>query len=217
MTSGLSYQCAIDALGAAADPSYDRLRTRRPRRRHEQHAAYAPELNIVGAAGGGAGVDITSSPQMFEDGNLFSGIPFGAVIGASRGYRDVDLRSVLTPQGLAMVKAAAEMTMEQLVASFPSSAGATVSRSRACSTYRGCVPPSSKAGWRATPMTALHLYHAVHDKYPAVADVDELLEKYRGEGVDVTYRRFRFGGHMTALFAGVPGSLRFLSKRFAAP
>jgi hypothetical protein len=43
-------------------------------------------------------------------------------------------------------------------------------------------------------MTTMHLYHAVHDKYPAIADVDKLVEKYRREGVDVTYRRFRFGG-----------------------
>ena len=68
---------------------------------------------------------------------------------------------------------------------------------------------------RATPMTPLHLYHAVQDKYPAIADVDKLVEKYRREGVDVTYRRFRFGGHMTAVVTGVPGSLRFLSERFS--
>jgi hypothetical protein len=66
-------------------------------------------------------------------------------------------------------------------------------------------------------MVPLHLYHAVHDRYPAVADVDKLVEKYRREGVDVTYRRFRMGGHVTSVFAGLPGSLRLLSERFAAP
>ena len=70
---------------------------------------------------------------------------------------------------------------------------------------------------RATPMVPLHLYHAVHDKYPAIADVDRLVEKYRREGVDVAYRRFRVGGHVTAVLAGVPGALRFLSKRFSGP
>jgi hypothetical protein len=34
----------------------------------------------------------------------------------------------------------------------------------------------------------MHLYHTVHDKYPAIADVDRFVEKYRREEVDVTYR-----------------------------
>jgi len=184
----------------------------------ELQAAYAPELHLVGAAGGGAGVDITSSPQMFEDGNLLSGIPFGAVIGISRGFRDVDLHSVLTPQGQAMVAAAAEMTMEQLVASF-----AFVRWSDYLTVPSVSEIPGMRAAFEhgrlggATPMIPLHLYHAVHDKYPAIADVDKLVEKYRHEGVDVTYHRFPVGGHMTAVFTGMPGSLRFLSERFAAP
>ena len=85
----------------------------------EQQPAYAPELNLVGAAAGGAGVDAISSPQMFEDGNLLSGIPFGAVIGISRGFPDIDLLGVLTPEGQAMVAAAADMTVEQLIMNFP--------------------------------------------------------------------------------------------------
>ena len=284
----LSYQCAIDALGATADPSYTlrrgdqvelpliALALRRgwavvttdyngPRHAFcafslvarfvldgiraaidfpaagfdaatpiglwgysggalatlfaiELQRAYAPELNIVGAAAGGAGVDMTSSPQMFEDGNFLSGIPFGSVIGASRGFPDVDLQSVLTPQGQAMVAAAAEMNMEQLVASFPFvrwSNYLTVP-----SVFEipgmGAVFEALRLG-QATPMTPLHLYHAVHDKYPAIADVDKLVDKYRREGVDVTYRRFGFGGHVTVGSTGVPGSLRFLSERFGAP
>jgi triacylglycerol lipase len=184
----------------------------------EQHPAYAPELNLVGAAAGGVGVDAISSPHMFEDGNVLSGIPFGAIIGISRGFPDVDLLGVLTPQGRAMVAAAADMTVEQLITSFPFIR---------CSDYL-TVPsvleiPGMRAAMvacrlgQATPQTAMHLYHAVHDKYPPIADVDNLVEKYCREGVDVTYRRFRLGGHVIVTFAGVPGALRFLSERFGSP
>src|SRR5439155_473381 len=85
----------------------------------EQQPGYASELNIVGAAAGAVGVDPVSSPEMFEDANLLSGIPFGAVVGVSRGFPDVDLLGVLTHQAEAMVASAAAMTLEQLVASFP--------------------------------------------------------------------------------------------------
>src|SRR5436190_19873442 len=70
---------------------------------------------------------------------------------------------------------------------------------------------------RASPTTTMYLYHAVHDQYPAIADVDKLVEKYRREGVDVTYRRFRFGEHMIVALTGIPSALRFLSERFGSP
>jgi pimeloyl-ACP methyl ester carboxylesterase len=182
----------------------------------EQHPSYAPELNIVGAAAGAAGVDPVSSPDMFEDGNLLSGVPFGAVIGISRAFPDVDLLGVLTPQGQAMAAAAAEMTVVQLVMCFPF---------LRCSDYLTVPSVLEIPGMRsameavrlgqATPMTTMYLYHAVHDQYPPIADVDKLVEKYRREGVDVTYRRFRFGEHIIVALTGVPGTLRFLSDRFS--
>jgi hypothetical protein len=172
----------------------------------------------VGAAAGGVGVDAVSSPQMFEDGNLLSGVPFAAVIGVSRGFPDVDLLGVLTPHGQAMVEAAVDMTLEQLVMSFPFlcwSDYLTVPSVLEIPGMRAAFEASQLG--QATPQTAMHLYHAVHDKYPPIADVDKLVEKYRREGVDVTYRRFRFGGHVTVSFTGVPGALRFLSEQFGRP
>jgi hypothetical protein len=117
-----------------------------------------------------------------------------------------------------MVAAAAEMTMEQLVASFPFVRWSDHLKVPSVLEIPGMRAALEQGGVLgvATPRTPLHLYHAVHDKYPAIADVDKLVEKYRREGVDVTYRRFRFGGHVPAVFAGVPGSLRFLTERFAA-
>ena len=181
----------------------------------EQQPAYAPELNIVGAAAGAVGVDPVSSPEMFEDANLLSGIPFGAVIGLSRGFPDVDLLAVLTPQGRAMAAAAADMTIEQLVASFPFlrlSDYLTVPSVLEIPGMRTALE-AVRLG-QATPTTTMYLYHAVHDQYPAIADVDKLVEKYRREGVNVTYRRFRFGEHMIGALTGIPSALRFLSGRF---
>jgi hypothetical protein len=182
----------------------------------EQQPAGAPELNIVGAAAGAAGVDIISSPQMFEAGNALSGVPFGAVIGVSRGFPDVDLRGVLTPQGRALVAAAQDMSVEQLIMSFPFlrwSEHLTVPSVLDIPGMRAAME-AIRIG-QATPSTAIYLYHAVHDKYPPIADVDKLVEQYRRDGVDVTYRRFGVGGHVFASFAGAPGALRFLSDRFA--
>lgn len=181
----------------------------------EQHPQYAPELNIVGAAAGGAGVDVLSSPGMFEAGNLLSGIPFGACIAASRTFADFDLDGHLTPHGRAMVAAAEQMTMEQLALSFP------FLRMSSILTVPSILDvPGTRAAFEATrcgqaaPSTSLFLYHAIHDQAPAIADVDELVETYRRDGVDVTYRRYRLGEHLIVMFRAVRPALRFLANRF---
>jgi len=183
----------------------------------EQHSSYAPELNIVAAAAGATPVDPTSS-GLPDDGNIFSGLAVATLVGMSRGFPDVDLLGALTPQGQAMVAAAADMTFQQLIMSFPF----------VCWGDYLTVPgvfeiPGLRTAFeairlgQATPMTSVYLYHAVHDQYPAIADVDKLVEKYRRERVDVTYRRFRFGEHMIVALTGVPSALRFLSERFSSP
>jgi Secretory lipase len=63
----------------------------------------------------------------------------------------------------------------------------------------------------ATP--SMYLYHAVRDQYPAIADVDKLVDKYRSEGVEVIYKRYRFGKHAVVALTGVPSALRFLTAR----
>jgi Secretory lipase len=53
----------------------------------------------------------------------------------------------------------------------------------------------------------------IRDQYPAIADVDKLVDKYRSEGVEVIYKRYRFGKHAVVALTGVPSALRFLTAR----
>ena len=182
----------------------------------EQHPSYAPELNIVGAAAGGVPVDERSWPRMLDDDYFLSGQSLASCIGISREFPDVDLHGALTPQGEALVAAAAEMTVEQLWLSFPFLHWGDYLTVPSWLEIPGMRGVANRLG-EATPTTSMYLYHAVHDQFPAIADVDELVEKYRREGVDVTYRRFRFGEHFIVALTSVPSSLRFLSERFGSP
>jgi Secretory lipase len=184
----------------------------------EQQAAYAPELNIVGIAAGGAGVDLVASPEMYDGGNFVSGVPFGSVIGLSRAFPSIDLSNVFTPRGQAMAYAAANLRVEQLLLSFP------FIRLRDHLTVDGLFEiPGMRAAMeairlgKATPKAPMYIYHAVRDQYPAIKDVDRLVDKYRSEGVDVLYKRFRFGKHAIVAITGVRSSLRFLADRFQHP
>jgi Secretory lipase len=146
-----------------------------------------------------------------------SRIPFGACIGISREHPDVDLLGALTPKGQAMVAPAAEMTVEQLLLSLPFLHWSAYLIVRSVYEIPGMRTAfeANRLG-QATPTTTMFLYHAVHEQNLAVSDADKFVAKYRREGVDVTYRRFRFGEHIIVMLTGVPSSFRFLSERFGA-
>jgi hypothetical protein len=182
----------------------------------EQQPSYAPELDLVAVAAGGGGVDITSSPEMFEVGNLLSGIPFGACVAATRAFPDFDLDGHLTSFGKRMVAAAEDMTMEQLALSFPyvrMSSLLTVPTISDVPGARECFE-ATRCG-HGTPLAPMFLYHALHDQATEIADVDRLVETYRREGVDVTYRRYRVGEHLIVMARAIRPSLRFLAEHFA--
>lgn len=187
----------------------------------EQHPGYAPELNIVGAAAGGITVDPATMTGTFEDvydGSLLSGVPLGAIIGISREFPDVDLVGALNPQGKALVASAAEMTVEQLFMSFPFLHWGdylTVPSVLDIPGLRAAFV-ANRLG-QAAPTTPLYLYHGVHEQNLPIADADRFVETYRHLGADVTYKRVRFGEHIIVTLTGLPGALRFLTERFAAP
>lgn len=282
----LSYQCAIDSLGAAADPSFTlrrgnqkelalmALALRRgwaivtadytgPRRAYaagliagrfvldairaavrfdadgvdgstpvglwgysggaqatawaaEQHAGYAPELNIVGSAAGGVPADLVSSIPRF-DGSIFSGLGVGACVGLSREFPDIDLHAGITPEGRRLMESAVDMTVEQIAAHFP------FVRWRDYLTVPEVLDiPGLRAAFeanalgQATPVAPVYLYHAIRDQLLAIEEVDALVARYRAEGAAVEYRRFRFGEHVIVAVTGVPSALRFLAARFRA-
>lgn len=114
-----------------------------------------------------------------------------------------------------MVGAAEGMTMDQPALSFPFLRMSCILTVPTISDV-----PGTRAGFeatrcgQATPATAMFLYHAVHDQATEIADVDKLAEKYRNAGVDVVYRRYRFGEHIMVMFRAVSSALRFLAERF---
>ncbi|MGC4062537.1 MAG: lipase family protein [Aquabacterium sp.] len=65
--------------------------------------SYAPELNIIGAAAGGLPVNPTNVAKKV-DGTFFAGAYFGALVGLSRAYPEIDIEQYATPAGLVAFK-----------------------------------------------------------------------------------------------------------------
>ena len=186
----------------------------------EHHPSYAPELNILGVAAGGITVDPITATGTFEDaydGSFLSGIPLGAIIGISREFPDVDLQGSFTPQGRAMVAAAAEMTVVQLLMSFPFLHWSHYLTVPSVLDIPGLRAAFETSGFgKATPTTAIYIYHGAHEQNLSIADADKFVEAYRRAGANVVYRRVRIGEHMIVMVTGMKGALRFLSDRLGS-
>jgi hypothetical protein len=183
----------------------------------EQHPTYAPELDIVASAAGGITGDPTSAPHIFEAGSLLSGVWFGAMIGISR-ETDVDLIGSLTPEGQALVASAAEMSIVELLLSFPYLRWGdylTVPDVFEIPGMRSFIDVNDFG--RAAPRSPLHLYHSVRDQNRPLEDVEQLAETYRRGGAEVSCRPYRFGEHMVVALTGARGALRFLAQRLDPP
>ena len=183
----------------------------------EHHTEYAPELNLAAIAAGGLTVDPTTTTRTFEDaydGSILSGIPLGGIIGVSREHPEVDLGGGLNAQGQALVRAAADLRLVELLLSFPFLHWAdylTVPEVLDLPGLRSAFE-ANRYGL-AAPAAPLHVYHGVLEQNLRIDEADEFVETYRRMGAEVDYRRIRFGEHLLSAVIGVPGALRFLSDR----
>lgn len=184
----------------------------------ELQPTYAPDLHLVGVAVGGLTVDPATTSRTFEDaydGSILSGIPLGAIVGVSREHPEVDFGAGLNERGLALLAAANDLTMVELLLRFPFLHWGEYL------TVPGVLDiPGLRAAFEANrygtaaPSAPMYVYHGIHEQNLRIDEADALVDAYRRMGTDVTYERIRIGGHMLTSGIGAPGALRFLRDRF---
>ncbi|MCB0975600.1 MAG: hypothetical protein KDB86_13760 [Actinobacteria bacterium] len=180
----------------------------------ELQPSYAPNLKIVCAAAGGGGVDVASTPDMFESRTALSGIPFGACIAAARSFPEIQLDASLTETGRRYATAASDMTVDELALNFPFLKMSSILTVPTVLDVPGVRPAleAQRCGQHG-PAAAMLLYHAIHDQATEIDDVDRLVAFYKASGVRVVYRRYRFGEHMIVMLRAIRPVLKYLSDQ----
>ena len=183
---------------------------------NELAAAYAPELNIVGAASGGLAANI--SDVMSEvNGGVFSGIYFAALFGLDRAYPALDINSLLTARGKQMEASISTMCLVQYVPTyaFQTMQSYTVNQVNPL-TEPAFIKVNSEldAGNYGTPKAPSYIYIASNDELVVPANVDTLVGRYCAEGLKVEYVKIP-GEHASTLVTGFPGAVAWLASRFA--
>jgi hypothetical protein len=183
----------------------------------EQAPAYAPELNIVGAAIGGLPVNIAHIAAK-ADGGLFAGIYFAAAVGIARAYPQINIDSLLNPAGEQMKQAISGMCIAQFAA--------TYAFQRIESYTNGGLDPLSlpvvqqvaaanTMGVVGVPKIPMQIYMATFDELVVTPDVTTLVNHYCAAGAKIQYLQFPFAEHVTAEAEGLPGAVAYIQARFA--
>jgi hypothetical protein len=174
---------------------------------------YAPELHIVGVAAGGVAADITAVAKG-ADGGPLSGIEFAGAVGMSRAYPEIT--TLLNDAGLAMAESMRHQCLDGYA---PQYAFQTLD------TYT-TVPDAICLPWvqdiltlnhlgHHKPAAPMYIYHALADELIPIADVNDLVATYCGEGVTVQYYQDTSSDHVSLDVSGAPAAIAYLTARFA--
>jgi hypothetical protein len=181
---------------------------------NELAATYAPELNLVGVAAGGVPADIEAIARAI-DGTALSGVYFGATVGLSRAYPEINIDALLNDRGQAAFETLGGQCIGEFTVSF------AFQRMRDYVTVPELLDvPAIKTviaentmGQRL-PDAPTYIYQGTHDELAITPPVDALVGKYCGMGAPVQYVKI-LGEHITTAGTGVPGALAYLNARLA--
>jgi triacylglycerol lipase len=185
----------------------------------ELTAGYAPELNVVGAVLGSPVGDCGSVARRLN-GSVFSGLAALMIAALTHVFpgaqRVVD--EYATDEGKALLDELQTMTTAAAVwrlrkMDIGSYVGMSADELWDLPEVRH-IFDETKLG-RSTPKPPVLIVQAVFDNIISVADIDQLVDTYAGNGAAVTYHRDRFCEHLLLHPLSAPMTLRWLRDRFA--
>jgi hypothetical protein len=181
----------------------------------ELQATYAPELNVKGAAHGGAPYDLPTTIA-HNDGGLFSGVLLGATVGLGRAYPEMGLDTVFNAAGKRMQSDIGDEGIFSFAPKYPL---------KHLADYTDVPDPVDLPQIKSvieknnlglhTPAHPVFLYHGIIDEVNPISEADGLFEKYCDGGGTVDYHRELIGEHVVTTVLSAPAAAQFLADRFA--
>lgn len=183
----------------------------------EMAPQYAPELNIIGAVLGSPVGDMASA-LMRLNGRIHAGLPVMAIAGLRRVYPALDraIEDHATASGRRDLATIAELPTLDAIRQFKDHdlddyldvPLADILAEPEIVTMMADLSLGTHA-----PEIPLLVVQAVHDEVIDVADVDAQVQRYRDQGVSVTYVRDQLSEHYTLLPLSGPLAVGWLAHR----
>ncbi|MFB9503016.1 lipase family protein [Saccharothrix mutabilis subsp. capreolus] len=175
---------------------------------------YAPELNLVGAVGGGVPADLVQVSLQL-DGKLGFGFLAYSLIGLDNAYPELDLENYLNETGRTeFARMRREACTLELLLDY---------RGKRLSEYTTSSPvltppwlarvQENKLGGTAVRVP-VHQYHGTRDDVVDFAQHKALRDTYCKAGVAVDWKTYDTD-HITGVYLGNAGAAAFIADRFA--
>lgn len=184
----------------------------------EQHASYAPDINIVGVAQGGVPADVGAMLRM-ASGNAGAGIISSGALGATREYPELAkfFDEHLTPAGRAYFSAKDNLCQIPAALVVPFVDQRALFDIPDFFTHPTIVKAFEKLKMgRTVPDMPMFIFQSNPDWLVPVGVVNELVDTYCADpNAQVQYVRDHFSEHLTLDLFGAPLQIKYLKDRFA--
>ena len=180
----------------------------------ELQPTYAPELNVVGIAGGGTPADLELSLKQILGGPA-AGLGFLGVFGGEREYPELGIDSILNADGKQLKEDLKDACLFDAAGSYPFARiedYTTVPDPFALPRVQAVLGELHLG--QAKPSAPVYLYHSIADELIPVGIEDAFATRYCQMGVPVQYTREASGDHNTEAIAGAPAAFAWLADRF---
>ncbi len=185
----------------------------------EMAPTYAPELHLIGAVLGSPVGDMASA-LLHLNGGFHSGLPLLAIAGLRRVYPALDdaIEAHATESGRRNLATIAELGTVDALRQFgyhDIDDYLDIPMADLLAQPDVTAMMTDLELGHHTPTIPLLVVQAVHDEVIGVAEIDDLVARYRSRGVDVTYVRDQLSEHYSLLPLSGPLAVRWLSHRLA--
>jgi pimeloyl-ACP methyl ester carboxylesterase len=178
----------------------------------EKQPTYAPELNLVGAVGGGVPADLSAVAKMSE-GNIGYGFQLFAAMGLDAAYPELHFDSYLNDQGRAQVAKAKGLCLVGLLVKGAFKKTATFVKSNPMETEPWKKRLAENNLGSAPPKVPLLQYHGRLDEIVPGAQADALHKTYCAAGVKLQFNKI-IADHTVGIMSGNSAAHQWIVNRF---
>lgn len=177
---------------------------------------YAPEVNIVGTAFGGAPIDYRILLGSMNGRNLASTLFLSAAMGVAREYPE--MFSLMNANGLRLAQIAKDMCVYLLapgglVAPIPVQALSDIPNVDRTPIAEDIIR-QTRMGGDLAPTTPVFIYQGIQEFWIPKEGAETLYDEWCAHGTDVRLEEY-VGEHNIVALSGLPGSHRWIDDRLA--